>query len=280
MHPAPSARDTSSCGCSHRSSMRSRSSPRPRANRRRPLVLSSPSRISLPTPEKSTPMSPKAGVRPRTSSWSVQLAKFRMLLKLKSAALPRVASSVRIPSKDALASLSRSTGALTRSARVRWRPEPAKVFIDSAGPKISVPVRTRPGTATTIWRNGPSADLLVSAIKSTSHSAALLTSWWSTVGTMTCWTSRPLRSATRTQVLCAPKLIPTTCPVVPGTSRLVDRRPRPVTSSTPPLTTKPSARSSSTARDTVALLKPVSSMSSLRVKGARERTTSRTDALL
>ena len=59
------------------------------------------------------------------------------------------------PSKDALASLSTSTGALTRSARVRWRPEPAKIFIASAGPRISVPVRTRPGTAATICRNGP-----------------------------------------------------------------------------------------------------------------------------
>ena len=108
-------------------------------------MLSSPSRVSLPTPEKSTPISPKAGVRPRMSSWSVQLAKLRMLLKLKSAALPRVASSVRIPSNDALASLSRSTGALTRSASVRWRPEPATTSIDTAGPKISVPVADTAG---------------------------------------------------------------------------------------------------------------------------------------
>ena len=190
-----------------------------------------------------------------------------------------LASSFRIPRRDALASLSRVTGAFNRSSMDSWRRESMKIFLDSAVPDHLSPFRTRSGSAATIWRSGPSAESLVSTIKSTSHSAVVPTSPPSRLGTITCLTSRPLRSVTRTHVVRAPKEIPTMCPAVPGTSRYVERRPRRTTASTPCSTTKPSKRSSSTFRDTVAWLKRVNSISLLRVKGASERTASKDRSL-
>ena len=190
------------------------------------------------------------------------------------------ASSFKIPRRDALASPSRITGAFNRFSMAFWRRESVKIFLDSGLPDRLVPFGTRPGRATTICRNGPSAESLVSKIKFTSQSAVVPTSAPSRLGAMTCLTSRPLRSAIRTQVVRAPKAIPAMCPAVAGTSRYVERRPRRTTASTPCSMTKPSRRSSSTFRDTVGWLKPVNSISLLRVKGASERTASRTEALL
>jgi hypothetical protein len=155
-----------------------------------------------------------------------------------------------------------------------------RIALDSAFPDHLVPFRTRPGSAATIWRNGPSAESLVFTINSTSHSAVVPTSPPSRLGTIICLSSRPLRSVTRTHVVRAPNEIPTMWPAVPGTSRNVERRPRPPTALTPCSTTKPSTRSSSTFRDTVAWLKRVNSISLLRVNGASERTASKTEALL
>jgi hypothetical protein len=49
-----SARDAASFGWDQSASMPSSSSPRPRENWRRPFVLNSPSRVSLPTPDSTT----------------------------------------------------------------------------------------------------------------------------------------------------------------------------------------------------------------------------------
>ncbi|GAP60746.1 hypothetical protein AHiyo1_43300 [Arthrobacter sp. Hiyo1] len=121
---------------------------------------------------------------------------------------------------------------------------------------------------------------MVSATKSASHSAVVSMSPPSMVGTMACVISRPLRSIAKTHVVCAPKLMPTMCPAVRGTSRYVEGRPRPATSSNPRSTTSPSRRSSSTFRETVAWLRRVNWISLVRVNGASERTASSTVALL
>lgn len=191
-----------------------------------------------------------------------------------------LASSLRITRRDALASLSRITGAFSWSSMIVWRRESLNVFVDPAVADNLLPFATRPGSAATIWRNGPSAESVVSTIKFTSQSAVVSTSPPSGLGIIVCLTSRPLRSVTKTHVVCAPKEIPTTWPAVPGTSRYVERRPRRTTASIPCSTTKPSKRSSSTFRDTVGWLKRVNSVNLLRVKGASERTAARIEALL
>ena len=139
-------------------------------------------------------MSPKADVRPRTSSWSRQLAKFRMLLTLNSAAF-LTASSIMMPSRAALASLSSSTGASTRSTRTRWSSAPAKSFIDSAGPRISLPSRNGRGRRRRSVSRAPPLTHRPARSGRPASTAALLTSGCSTVGTITCSISRPLRSA-------------------------------------------------------------------------------------
>ena len=170
------ARDSSSCPSRHRSSMRSRWSPCFRAKSKRPRVLSSPSRTSSATPAARRPMSPNDGVRPRTSSRSAQAAKSSMLLRLRSAAfLERGVIGEDAEQRCIGVAVEEHRGAdqvFERSVE----DGPCNAFIESGGPKISVPARTRPGTAATTWRIGPSADSLASATRPTSQSAALPTS--------------------------------------------------------------------------------------------------------
>ena len=79
------------------------------------------------------------------------MAKFRMVLKLKSAASPTVASSREDSEQGRIGVAVEEHGSVDQvfDGLLEGR-SPRRSFIASAGPKIRVPSWTRPGTATTI----------------------------------------------------------------------------------------------------------------------------------